>query len=193
MDEALPAATVVLLRDGAASVEVLMVRRTSKVAFGGMWAFPGGRVEPADVDPAAPDDELRTARRAAARETAEEIGVIVDTEALVPFSHWTPPPIAPRRFSTWFFVVAAPDQHGVAVDGQEIDDHCWLPAAQVLARRDAGEVELAAPTWVTLWRLSAAGSTADAIADAHAREPERFATRLVIDGDSRVALWHGDA
>ena len=39
---AIPAATVVLLKDHETGPEVLMLHRTSKVNFGGMWVFPGG-------------------------------------------------------------------------------------------------------------------------------------------------------
>jgi 8-oxo-dGTP pyrophosphatase MutT (NUDIX family) len=49
----LPAATVLLLRDGPRGIEVLMQRRRASLAFlGGMWVFPGGRHEPGDRDPA---------------------------------------------------------------------------------------------------------------------------------------------
>ena len=44
----IPAATVVLLRDGSEGVEVLMLRKNSKITFGGMWVFPGGKVEAFD-------------------------------------------------------------------------------------------------------------------------------------------------
>jgi 8-oxo-dGTP pyrophosphatase MutT (NUDIX family) len=44
-----PAATVVLLREADGRLEALMMRRGAGLAFmGGMWVFPGGRVEPAD-------------------------------------------------------------------------------------------------------------------------------------------------
>ena len=44
------AATVILLRDGADGLETLMLRRNSKLAFvGGMWVFPGGRVDAQDA------------------------------------------------------------------------------------------------------------------------------------------------
>lgn len=49
--EARPAATVVLLRDGPDGLEVYLLRRRSSMAFaGGMHAFPGGTVDPRDVD-----------------------------------------------------------------------------------------------------------------------------------------------
>ena len=49
-----PAATVMLIRDaeGSSGVEVFMLRRTTKAAFGaGMMVFPGGRVDEADGAP----------------------------------------------------------------------------------------------------------------------------------------------
>ena len=42
--EAVLAATVILLRDGESGLETLMLRRDSKIAFGGMSVFPGGRL-----------------------------------------------------------------------------------------------------------------------------------------------------
>ena len=47
--EGVAAATVILLRDAAGGLETLMLRRDSKLDFvGGMWVFPGGRVDAAD-------------------------------------------------------------------------------------------------------------------------------------------------
>ena len=41
-----PAATVILVRDAASGYEIFMLRRTSEAAFaGGMYVFPGGRVD----------------------------------------------------------------------------------------------------------------------------------------------------
>ena len=48
--ELIPAATVVLLRDGAQGMETLMLRKNSKIAFAGMWVFPGGRIDVEDDD-----------------------------------------------------------------------------------------------------------------------------------------------
>jgi len=79
-----PAATVILLRDARGQLETLMLRKASKIAFGGMWVFPGGRVDEIDSRGLAPDDELGAARRAAVREAEEEAGVRVDASAMVP-------------------------------------------------------------------------------------------------------------
>src|SRR5437762_5900896 len=46
-----PAATVILMRDGAAGLEVFLVQRHHAAAFmGGAHVFPGGRVDPSDYD-----------------------------------------------------------------------------------------------------------------------------------------------
>ena len=189
---AIPAATVVLLRDGGPGLETLMLHRTSQVAFGGMWVFPGGRVEPGDELPDDPDEET-AARRAAAREAAEECGLVIEPHELVPYSHWTPPPEAPRRYATWFFVARASDGD-VLVDGGEIHDHAWLTPTEVLARRGRGEVDLAPPTFVTLSDLAAHPDVEAVLADAVARQPvPRYETRWAMAGAGAVAMWAGDA
>jgi 8-oxo-dGTP pyrophosphatase MutT (NUDIX family) len=168
-----------------------MLHRVSKVAFGGMWVFPGGRVD--DGDRHAGDDEATSARRAAAREALEECGLAVDPDDFVPFSHWVPPPITPKRFSTHFFVARASDGD-VIVDGGEIHEHEWLAAREVLERRDRGEVDLAPPTWVTLQDLAEHLTVDDALADAARRDPvPHYETRWVTVEGGAVAMWEGDA
>ena len=188
---AIPAATVVLVRDGATGVEVLMLHRVSKVAFGGMWVFPGGRVDDDDRQPG--DDEETAARRAAAREALEECGLAVEPEDLVPFSHWVPPPVTPKRFSTHFFLARASDGD-VVVDGGEIHEHEWLAAREVLERRDRGEVDLAPPTWVTLHDLAEHVTVEAALASANRRDPvPHYETRWATLEAGAVAMWQGDS
>jgi 8-oxo-dGTP pyrophosphatase MutT (NUDIX family) len=186
------AATVILLRDAPDGIETLMLRRDSRLAFaGGMWVFPGGRVDPGDW-PDDPDDVATAGRNAAVREAAEEAGLEVDVAALVPFAHWTPPPEAPKRFSTQFFVAPAPSG-AVTIDDGEIRDHMWVSPAGALRRRDALEIELAPPTWVTLHTLAASGTVADAIDAARRTEPEHFTTKAAVTDEGVVVMWHGDA
>ncbi len=184
-----PAATVVPLRDGPSGLEALMLRKNSALAFGGMWVFPGGRVDDAD----GPGDELTVARRAAVREALEEAAIVIDALDLVPFSHWTPPVGAPRRFLTWFFLAPLRDAVEVVIDPGEMQDHAWLSPGAALERRDAGEYELAPPTWMTLRRLAAAPDVDAALAEARKREPERFATRVSVSDGVVTCLWAGDA
>jgi 8-oxo-dGTP pyrophosphatase MutT (NUDIX family) len=189
---AIPAATVVVLRDTDAGPEVLLLRRSSKLAFaGGMWVFPGGRID-ADELAESPGDLESAARIAAARETMEEAGVAVDPDALVWFSHWTPPARTPKRFATWFFAVGADATVEVAVDGGEIHEHTWARPLDALARRDAREIELGPPTWITLHRLLEFTSVAEAMADLRSQPPIYYETHIGSVGDAMVALYDGD-
>lgn len=188
--ELIPAATVVLLRD-AGQTEVLMVHKNSKIAFGGMWVFPGGRIDPEDY-PEDGDADV-AARNAAVRETLEETGIRARQDDFVMFAHWTPPPVTPKRFSTWFFAARA-DDHAVRIDGGEIQDHAWLNPTVALERHQAGEIDLAPPTWVTLHQLALYPSV-DAILERLRGSPAKvFETRLGQRQDgARVAMWRGDA
>ena len=194
--EPTPAATVVPIRDGEAGLEVLMLRRNSRGAFGGMWVFPGGKVDPADLPghPAA-GDEIAAARRAAVREAREEAGVEIDPDGLVVLSFWLPPPEAPRRFATWFFLAPLDGAAEVTVDDGEIREHRWMAPADVMAARQAGEMELAPPTFTTLWWLAGRPDAGTALREAGARAPERYETHVAMGGDGRPAatVWAGDA
>lgn len=190
-----PAATVVLLRDGEAGVEVLMIHRSSRTAFGGMWAFPGGRIEPEDIPPGTAPDPLPAARRAAVRETEEEVGLTLDEKSLVWLSHWLPPAAAPVRFSTWFFAAPATalmsEAGAVAIDADEVHDHAWMRPLDALARHRAGEIELVTPTFVTLASLSHHDRVEAALA---VERPEMFATRITKTASgARACLYAGDA
>jgi 8-oxo-dGTP pyrophosphatase MutT (NUDIX family) len=194
---AIPAATVVLLRDGADGVETLMLRRDSRLAFaGGAWVFPGGRIDPEDYPGGEVSDDasavLTAARNAAAREAMEEAGLAVDPESLIWFAHWTPGAIAARRFATWFFVGPAPDGQ-VVVDDGEIREHQWIRPADALTRRESGEIELIPPTWVTLHKLAEVSSTAEVCEAARTRDPEIFLTHIVRVEGGIASLWEGDA
>lgn len=77
-----PAATIIVLRDGQAGPELLMLRRSQKASFfPHAWVFPGGRVDAADakvrVRGAVDDlsDERIPFAVAAVRECFEEAGV----------------------------------------------------------------------------------------------------------------------
>ena len=70
---AIPAATVLLLREHSGEPEVLMLHKNSKIAFGGLWVFPGGKID--DIDYPDDRDANAAARNAAARETTEEAGI----------------------------------------------------------------------------------------------------------------------
>lgn len=199
-----PAATVVLVRDGSAGPEVLLLRRSPKLAFSaGAWVFPGGRVDPADVDAAAaahPAGEAgdrfgqHAGRHAAARELTEEAGLVVAADSLVAWSHWTTPPGPPRRFATWFFVAAWTEVEEVVVDGGEIHAADWVTPAAATERFRAREMELAPPTWLTLQQVGGHTDVSSLLAEAGRREPVVYEPRISRTADGElVSLYEGDA
>jgi 8-oxo-dGTP pyrophosphatase MutT (NUDIX family) len=200
-DPAVPVAgTAVLLRDapgggGSRGVEVLLLERPDRGSFAGAWVFPGGKLEPVDREAAA--DEQDAARRAAARETAEEIGLDVAAEALVPLSCWDPPPGLALRIRTWFFVGIAPVGDLVPAPA-EVERAAWLTPTEALERHGKGELVLYPPTWVTLQDLQAfAGASAPraaAVVDAVRRGgPHRFETVARRGAEGPLLLWQEDA
>ncbi|SBT52182.1 NUDIX hydrolase [Micromonospora narathiwatensis] len=129
------AATVLLLRPTGVDFEVYVIRRVAAMAFGGMYAFPGGGVDPSDSqahlgwagpDPAGWGDRLGLAPDAAqavvcaaAREVFEEAGVLL----------------------------AGPDPAGVVGDVSGDD---WETARQDLEARRTGFADLLAGRRLTL-------------------------------------------
>lgn len=191
-EPAIPAATVLLLKDTHAGPEVLMLHKTSKIAFGGMWVFPGGKIDETDYKD--PGDHDGAARTAAARETQEEAGIDIPESEFVWFSHWTPPASTPRRYATWFFATITEEDHEIRVDGGEIQDHQWINPGHALTEHAAGKIDLAPPTWVSLYQLSRFGSVGEALNAFRDRAARIYQTRVVKSEDEhRVALWEGDA
>ena len=191
-EPAIPAATVVLLRDGADGVEVLMLRKNARIDFGGMWVFPGGRIDPGDYQGG--DDLEATARRAASREAEEEAGISPESSQFVWFAHWTPPASTARRYATWFFAAQAEIDEPIKVDGGEIEEHAWINPSAALEKHRADEIDLAPPTWVTLYELSRYQPTTAVLKHLASREPKVYETHVAERSDGvRVAMWHGDA
>lgn len=194
------AATVVVARDTADGVEVLMLRKNSRIYFGGMWVFPGGRVDPEDrlaehhVTDTFGGASLAGFRAAAVREAQEEAGIDLGGAQLHHFSHWLPPPIRPKRFSTHFFLTQAPaDLEDVSIDHGEITEHAWISPTAALERRAAGEIEVVTPTFVTLDWLRRHDTVNSAVADIDG--PLTYHTRIhQVEGadPGMIALYHGD-
>lgn len=186
-----PSATVILLRDHDGGIEVLLLRRSAKLeTHGGYWVFPGGRVDKADYGSS--PDVFEAARNAAVREVAEESGLEVARDDLVPVSRWITPPVMPKRFDTWFFITGASDAE-VEVDGGEIDLHRWLTPTCALDEFKEQKLQLPPPTFVTLTMLSQFASVDAVLSDIGARALEEFLPRIERFDGGACALYHGDA
>ena len=181
-------ASVILLRDGADGLEVLLVQRTPAARFmGGYWVFPGGAVD-------AGEGEGDDARRAAAvRELREEAGVGgIDAADLVTFSRWITPELIKIRFDTVFFVVRAPAGARARVDGTECVDLRWTSPRAALESHAAGELALVFPTLRHLEELSAFATTGDLLAHARDREVLPVLPRVVIGDEGAQVFLPGE-
>jgi len=162
------AATVILLRGGAESLRVLLVRRNPQARFmGGAWVFPGGAVDPRE---GAGD----AARRAAAlRELSEEAGIVIaEREQLIPFARWITPAQVKIRFDTWFYLATSPRGAEPQIDGSEVIDAGWYTPLDALAAADRGELFLVFPTIKQLEQLARFSSASALIAHARGRVRE---------------------
>jgi len=185
-----PASTILLLRDGAAGLEVFMVVRNQAIDFaGGALVFPGGRVEEADarlgeafriaaIREAFEESGILLARRGDAllaehslpREgdfhallTEHELEPAIDT--LVHFAHWITPEDMPKRFDTHFFAAHAPAQQIGSHDGGEAVESLWIQPGRAVEEADAGQRTLVFATRLNLLKLARFETAAQALAE----------------------------
>ncbi len=185
-----------LVREGEAGVEVLLVRRSSRSAFApDAFVFPGGTVDPEDYATAVNNsghrvvDEFRAETpdalptteepigaadaaaliAAAVRELREEAAVEIAPERLVFFSHWITPPTEPRRYNTHFFLAAGDAGVAASADAFETHDAQWIAPSLALERYARREMHLVYPTIKHLERLAMFVRVADAIAYARTK------------------------
>ena len=172
---AAPAASVILLRDSQDGLETYLLHRHAQMPFAAsMVVFPGGRVDPIDAE-----SGLDPIRRCAIRETAEETGVFLDEAALFPWARWITPAIEPRRYDTWFFVAAMPeDQEAVDISG-ETNLAEWSAPRKALADERSGLIKMLPPTMSILIELTDLATVVEVINHATDRKIEPVLPRLL--------------
>jgi 8-oxo-dGTP pyrophosphatase MutT (NUDIX family) len=183
-----PAATVIVLRGGAETLEVLLVRRNPAARFmGGAWVFPGGAVDPSE---GSGDAALRAA---AVREVKEEAGIeLAGPQELVPFSRWITPAEVKTRFDTWFFLTELPPGASPRVDGSEIVDARWYTPAGALEASRGGQLLLVFPTIKHLEQLSGFGSVDALLTHARGREVRPVQPRVLVSGETARIVLPGE-
>jgi 8-oxo-dGTP pyrophosphatase MutT (NUDIX family) len=182
------AATVILLRGGPDTLEVLLVRRTPEAKFmGGVWVFPGGAVD-------ADEGDGDSAHRAAAiRELHEEADIVLESpDALIEFSRWITPAEVKIRFDTHFFLAPLPAGQEPRVDGEECVDLGWFTPQAALDAHAAGEIVLVFPTIKHLEQLAPFASAEDLLAHARDLVVEPILPRVIVEGDSARVLLPGE-
>jgi 8-oxo-dGTP pyrophosphatase MutT (NUDIX family) len=117
----------------------------------------------------------------------------LDLSALTTFARWITPPLTPKRFDTWFYVVQAPDDQLAACDGRETVDAEWIAPAEALRLGEAGERKVIFPTRMNLKLLAEATSAADAVSRAERRELVTVQPQVQERPHGRVLVLPPDA
>lgn len=150
--------------------EILMVRRSPALfSFPGYWAFPGGKVDPADaLAPARTgswaSDIAPAQLEALARELREEISL--DLDALVAggevgslhrIGTALTPAIVPVRFNTLFFCLRLGSRPTITLDVGEVDHARWARPQVLVDEYHRGQLLLAPPTIAAIRLLAQGG------------------------------------
>lgn len=182
------AATVILMRGGAETLEVLLVRRTPKARFmGGVWVFPGGALEREE------EGATDAHRIAAVRELHEEAGVrLEDPGQLVEFSRWITPAEVKIRFDTRFFLAPLPHSQEPKVDGEECVDLGWFAPQAALEAHLTGEIALVFPTIKHLEQLAQFASAGELLEYARNRQVRPVEPRIVLEGETARVVLPGE-
>ena len=184
------AATLIVVREASAGLEVLLLRRNPDLkVMAGAWVFPGGKVDADDAG----SDALSRARSAAIRELAEETGLSAQSDSLLHFSRWLTPEVVRHRFDTYFFLAPQSPAAAVQVDGGEIVEHRWVRPEDAVAEQAAGALKIPPPTLVSLTDLVGHDSVAGLVAAVEKRSPPYFFPRITELGDDHVFLYPGDS
>lgn len=193
MNNVKPASTIMLARDNAGELEVLLLKRNKALAFAaGLWVFPGGKIEPIELEKSSTD--LEAAKIAAIRETKEEADLDITQDKLIFFSHWTTPKIEPRRYATWFFFGGVDHQASdVTIDDSEIKEHVWLHPQVALDWLQEGKLAMMPPTIISLQLIRKCQSVTEAREKLLEEEPIFTLPVLKLVEGKMVCMYEGDA
>lgn len=189
-------AGVAALDDEARALRVAAIRETFEEA-GVLLARPrGARALVGAAALAGIEARHRAALNAGAR-TLAEIAAAEDLELacdlLVPFAHWITPVFMPKRFDTWFFLVAAPADQVALHDGHESVDSVWITPAEAEAARAAGRRTIIFPTLLNVRKLGRAATVAEAVANARSRPIVTVLPRVERRGGTPTMVLPADA
>ena len=188
------AATVCIFREHDANgLEVLLLKRNEQLKFApGVWVFPGGRIEDADMRETS--DVMAGAIVAAQRETLEETGLDIIVDPDTHYYHWTTPVGGPRRFATWFFHALIEDKGcPVRIDNSEIVDYSWVQIEDIFTTDKNRAQQLLPPTYITLQRLKEVKTYQDVIDEFGRTGPITVSPRVSYTDGVFCSLYPGDS
>jgi 8-oxo-dGTP pyrophosphatase MutT (NUDIX family) len=197
-DQIRKAASVVAAREGGDGPEVLVLERGAESRFlPGYVVFPGGALEPGDVELArrwfGTADEA--GRAAAVRELAEEAGLALtshgvvaggDADPLSPIhaappqpsrlhdiARWIAPPQVPVRFDAHFYALSVDGGAEPQADGHEAAHAWWASPSELIAEWEGQRRKLYWPTYFTMAHLASCRTVAELLRlSIRTREPD---------------------
>ena len=99
----------------------------------------------------------------------------------------------PKRFDTFFYAVAAPEDQIASHDGHEAVDAEWVTPREALRLAESGERTIIFPTRMNLQLLAEADSAADAIARAGSRSLVPVLPEVIERDGQRLLTIPADA
>lgn len=154
------------LDDQALAVRVAAIRETFEES-GVLLARPRGREKLLSPDRLRRIDETyRAALQGGScgmRELAEAEDLELACDRLVPFAHWITPEFMPKRFDTYFFLVAAPENQAAVHDGRESVDSLWISPIEAIETARSGRHIIVPATVMNLGKLARSQSVTEAI------------------------------
>jgi len=197
MEEGLrKAASVIVARDGADGLEVVVLERGGRSRFlPGYVAFPGGSVDAEDAGLAERwfGTAAESARACAVRELLEEVGLALTAggleesadrtlealsspptpDQLPEVAHWVAPSQVPVRFDARYFALEAPAGLHLVPDGDETAAAWWESPRELLEASRTGQRKLYWPTYFTVQAIAGCERVDDLLAlRIDTREPD---------------------
>jgi len=127
----------------------------------GVLLADGPNGAPLDADALVAARAALVAGKITLADVADPLDLRLRTDLLAPISHWTTPPVMPRRFDTRFFVAELPAGVEPTFTTDEVLADRWLTPAAALVAFAAGEIGLWPPTIGTLQQLEHVRSFAE--------------------------------
>ena len=121
-------------------------------------------------------------------DVVRDLDVQLRLDALSIFARWITPPMMPKRFDTFFYVVHAPANQVAACDGHETVDVEWIAPQQVLRLAESGERTVIFPTRMNVQLLAEASDASDCMRRAEERPLVTVLPRLEERDGQRVLV-----
>lgn len=117
-----------------------------------------------------------------------------DLERLVWTSRWVTPVGVPKRYDTWFFLVAVEEEEAEEAleDRREGVEIAWLSPASALARHESGDFSMVFPTVRNLGAIADFSTRAELLASREGMEIRATQPLLVLEGGRKRIVLPGE-